>query len=190
MPAPFLCPSQNVQSSEGSKPSGTAGVTQNMMLEKMRTTGCLWWDAGPQQYGIYLHIFSVFALIKSLRHILCEGIAIRGWICVIIYIRNSSKRANIDGRWIRGDKVSTFCSPNLFVDNINYKVLLGCIFFTGSQPHQGHYECFCQDFCVVSAFLAQGSDLRGHGVLVMSPTPDCSSLPSQSMQTNKAPRPF
>lgn len=36
------------------------------------------------------------------------------------------------------------------------------------------------------SILAQGSDLRGHGVLVVSPTPDGSSLQSESMQTNKA----
>lgn len=54
--------------------------------------------------------------------------------------------------------------------------------------HTGDSNVLSGSLCGVSV-LAQGSDLRGHGVLVMPPRPTVSVCP-QCVQTNKAQGPF
>ena len=154
MPAPSLCHfSGSLQIPEGSK--ATSASAAAVTHEEQRNAGGHQ-GAGLGQYG--RACFISFVLYKNLLYFMWKMNTSRVWICVTMCMKKDKHQLILSRIFVYFYLVEQSAYKSSF-----------CVCVCVCLAHTGDTVNVLSGFLCGVSVLAQGSDLRGHGVLVMPP---------------------
>lgn len=150
MPAPSLC--------HFSGPPDFRGE-QNHFNESSSDTKCRrtprWGDGMQAWDNTVQHFLYIICTMQQLLYFMCKGNTSNVWICLILHMKKRTKTV-FAGEEKRERQHAYESSPSWF-------------FVCVCLAHIGDTANVLSRFLCGVSVLAQGSDLRGHGVLVMPP---------------------